>query len=159
MHNSVALITFTMLCNHHQCCCCYSVTQSLFATLWTAAFQASLSLTISWNLPKFMFIALVMPSNHLILSCPKSFPASGIFPVSQLFASGDQNPGSSASTSVLPKSIQGWFPLGLTGLIFLLLKGFSGLFSSTTVRRHQFFGALPSLWSSSHNCAWPLRRP
>ena len=79
MHNSVALITFTMLCNHHQCCCCYSVTQSLFATPWTAAHQVSLCLTISRNLAKFMSIALVMPSSHLILWHPllllPSFPS------------------------------------------------------------------------------------
>ena len=83
--------------------------------------------------------------------CPQSFPASGTFPMSWLFSSGNQNTGASALTSVLPMSIQGWFPLRLTSLIFLLCKGLSGVFSSTTVWRHQFFGALPSLWSSSHS--------
>ena len=121
----------------------------LFATPWTASCQASLSLTISQSLPK--FIASVMPSSHLILWYPLLllFPASESFPVSWLFASDDQNTG--ASSSVLPVSIQGWSPLRLTGLISLLSKGLLGVFSSTAVRRHQFFGVLPSLRSSSHN--------
>ena len=66
-------------------------------------------------------------------SCLQSFPASGSFPMSQLFASGDQSIGASASASVLPVNIQGLFPLGLTGLISLLSKGLSGVFSRTTV--------------------------
>ena len=132
----------------------------LFATPWTAARQASLSLSISRSLPKLMFIALVMPSSHLILSfCPRSCPASGTFPISCLFASDDQNTEASASASVLPVNIQGWSPLRLSGLISLLSKGLSGVFSNTTVWRHQFFGVLPSLWFSSHNCTWPLGRP
>ena len=83
--------------------------------------------------------------------CPQSFPASGSFPVSQLFASGSQIIGASASVSVLPVNIQGWFPLGLTGLISLQSKGLSRVFSKTTVQKHQFFSAEP-LWSSSHIC-------
>ena len=74
--------------------------------------------------------------------CPHSFPASGTFPMSRLFVPDDQNTRASASGSVLPTSIQGWFLLRLTGLISLLSKGLSGVFSSTTVRRHQFFGIL-----------------
>ena len=77
-------------------------------------------------------------------SCLQSFPASGSFPVSQLFASGDQSIGASASASVLPVNIQGWFPLGLTDLISLLSEGLSRIFSSITVW-NQFFGAQPSL--------------
>ena len=110
----------------------------LFVNTWTAACQASLSLTISQSLPKFMFVALVMPSSHLILwcplvLCPQSFPASGTFSVSHLFTSDDQNTGASASASILPVNIQGLSPLRLTGLISLLSKGFSGVFSGTTV--------------------------
>ena len=95
-----------------------------------------------------MSIELVMPSNHLILyhpfsSCLKSFSASGSFPMSQLFASGGQIIGASASASFLPMCIQDWFPLGLTSLSFLLSKGLSRVFSSPTVWRHQFFGAQP----------------
>ena len=76
------------------------------------------------------------------------------FPMSRLFTSGGQIIGASASASVLPMNIQGWFPLGLTGLISLLSKGFSRLFSSTTVQKHQFFGAQPSWWSNSHIRTW-----
>ena len=84
----------------------------LFASLWTAAHQASLSFTIIWSLPKFMSIESVMPSNHLILCRPlllqlQSLPASGSFLMSRLFTSSGQNIGDSASASVLPKNIQG----------------------------------------------------
>ena len=78
-------------------------------------------------------------------SCPQSFPASGTFPVSQLFTSGDQNTGASASASVFPTSIQGWFPLGWTGLISVQSKRLSRVFSNTTVQKHQVFGAQLSL--------------
>ena len=74
-------------------------------------------------------------------SCPQSFPTSGSFQISQLFASGSQSIGASASASVLPMNIQGWFPLRFTGLISLLSKWLSGVFSNTTVQKHQFFGA------------------
>ena len=72
-------------------------------------------------------------------SCPQSFPASGSFQASQLFTSGGQNIGVSASTSVLPMNIQDWFPLGWTGWISLQSKGLSRVFSNTTVQKHQFF--------------------
>ena len=98
----------------------------LFATPWTAARQASLSITNSWGLLRLMSIELVMPSSHLILCCPllllfQSFLASWSFPMSWLFASGGQSIGPLAS--VLPMNIQDWFPLGLTGWISLLYKG------------------------------------
>ena len=83
-------------------------------------------------------------------SCPQSFPASESFPVSRLFASSGRSVGASASASVLPMNFQGWFPLGLTGLISLLSKGLSRVLSSTTVQKHQFFSAQPSLRSNSH---------
>ena len=79
-------------------------------------------------------------------SCLQSFEALGSFPTSQFFAAGGQSIG--ASASVLPMNIQDWFPLGLTGLIPLLLKGLSGVFSNITVQKHQFFSAHPSLWST-----------
>ena len=101
----------------------------------------------------------VIPSSDVLFSfCLHPFPASDTFPVSQLFSSDYQNTGVSASASVLQTSIQGWFPLRLTGLISLLSKSLLGVFSSTTVRRHQFLAVL-SLQSSSHNHMWPLRRP
>ena len=83
-------------------------------------------------------------------SHPQSFPASGSFPMSQLFASGDQSIGVSASASVLPMNIQDWFPLGWTGRISLQSKGPSRVFSKTTFQKHQFFGAQPSLYTSHH---------
>ena len=101
----------------------------------------------------------ISSSAALLFFCLQSFPASGTFPMSQLFASVDQNARASASASILPMSIQVWFPLRFTSLISLLANGLPGVFSSTTVRRHQFFGGLPSLQSSSHNSTWPLGRP
>ena len=86
----------------------------------------------------------VSSSVVLFSPCPQSFPASGSFPMSQPFASGGQSIGATASASVIPMSIQVWFPLGLTGLNSLLSKGLSRVFSSTTVRKHQFFSAQPS---------------
>ena len=82
-------------------------------------------------------------------SCPQSFPASGSFQMSQLFASGGQSIGVSASASVLPMNIQDWFPLGLTGWISLQSKGLSRVFSNPTVQKHQFFSVQLSLQSNS----------
>ena len=120
----------------------------LFMTPWTAACQASLS-TVSQSFLRFKSAESVMLSNHLILCCPlpfssclQYFPASGPFPMSRLFTSGGQSIG--ASASVLPVNIQGWFPLGLTGLISLLLKGLSRVFPNTTIWKYPFFSAQPS---------------
>jgi len=88
-------------------------------------------------------------------SCPQSFPAPGSFPKSHLFTSGGQYIGTSASAPLLPMNISrnlDWFPLGLTGLISLQSKGFSRVFSSTTVQKHQFFSVQLSLGSNSHIC-------
>ena len=102
------------------------------------------SCTLSWWChPKFPFF--VVPFSSYL----QSFPASGFFLKIQLFPSGSQSIGPSVSASVLPINIQDWFPLGLTDLISLQSKGLSRVFSSTTVQKHQFFGAQPSLWSSS----------
>ena len=89
----------------------------------------------------------------------QSFPASGSFPMSQFFISGGQSIGVSASASVLPMNIQGWFPLGLTGWISLQSKGFSRVFSNTTVQKHQFFCGQPSSQSNSHIHTWLLEKP
>ena len=78
-------------------------------------------------------------------SCPQSFPASGSFQMSQLFASCGQSTGAPASASVLPMNIQDWFPLRLNGWISLLSKGLSRVFSNTTVQKHQFFGSQLSI--------------
>ena len=92
-------------------------------------------------------------------SCPRSFQASGSFPMSQLSTSGGQSIGVSGSTSVPPMNTQDWFPLGCTGWISLQFKGFSRVFSNTTVQKHQFFGAQLSLQSNSHIHTWPLEKP
>ena len=92
-------------------------------------------------------------------SCPQSFPASGSFPMSQFFTSGDQSIGASASASVLPMNIQDWFPLGWTGLISLQSKGLSRVFYDITVQKQQFFGTQLSLWSNSHIITWLLEKP
>ena len=137
---------------------------ALFATPWTAASQASLSFTVSWNLLKLISIDSMMPSNHLILYCPllllsSVFTASGSFLMNQLLASGGQSTGVSASASVLPMNIQDWFPLGLTGLISLLSKGLLRVFPSTTIQKHQFFSTQSSLWSNCHIRTWLLEKP
>ena len=100
----------------------------------------------------------IQPSHPLLSPSPVALNLSqhqGLFQ-SQLFLSGGQNIGASASASVLPVNIQGWFPLGLTGLISLLSKR---LFSSTTIWKYQFFRAQPSLWSNSHIHTWPPEKP
>ena len=122
----------------------------LFATPWTAARRASLSITNSWSPLKLMSIELVVPFNHPILCHPfllppSIFPSNRIFPMHQFFASGGQNIGVSASASVFPTNIQDWFPLGLIGSISLQSKGLSRVFSNTTVQKHQLFSAQLSL--------------
>ena len=128
----------------------------LFATPWTAAHQVPLSSTISQSFLKFMNIELVMVSNYLILCCPLLLLPS-VFSSIKVFS----NELSlrmrwpkywSFRGTVLPVSIQGWFPLGLTGLISLQFKGTLRVFSSTTIQKHQFFGDQPSF----HNRTWLL---
>ena len=92
----------------------------------------------------------ISSSVNTFSSCLQSFSASGSFLMSQLFASGGQSIRASASLSILPKNIQGLFPLGWTGLISLQSKGLSRVFSSSTIQKHQLFGAQSYLWSGSH---------
>jgi len=91
-------------------------------------------------------------------SCPQSFPASGSFQMSQLFASGGQSIGISALASVLPMNTEDWSPLGWAGWISLQSKGLSRVFSNTTVQKHQFCAQLSSQ-SNSHIHTWPLEKP
>ena len=117
----------------------------LFAVLWTAAHQASLSITKSQSSLKLMSIELVMPSNHLILCHPllfhlQTFPALRSFSMGHFSSSGGQTIGASASTSVLPVNIQDLFPLGWMGWISLQSNRLSSVFSNTTVQKHQLFG-------------------
>ena len=140
---------------------CLSSVQSLshvwlFATPWTAACQASLSITNSWSILKLMSVESVMPSNHLILCCPLLLLPS-IFPRIRIFS----------NESVLlirwPKYWSFSFNVSPfsehTGLISLQSKGLSRVFSNTTVQKHQFFGTQPSLWSNSHIHTWLLEKP
>ena len=136
----------------------------LFATPWIAARQTSLSITNSgvysnscplsrWCHPAIS--SSVVPFS----SCPQSLPASGSFPMSQLFTWGGQSIGVSASASVIPVNTQDWSPLGWTGWISLQSKRLSRVFSNTTVQKHQFFSAQLSSQSNSHICTWPLEKP
>ena len=126
----------------------------LFLTPWAAACQAPCPLlsprACSNSCPLSQWChPTILSSVTSFSSCPQSFPASGSFPVSWLFASGGQNIGASASASVLPMNVQGWFPLGLNDLISLQSRGLSTVFSSTTARMHQFFSVPSSLQSNS----------
>ena len=132
---------------HLTTCCCSSLSRvQLFATPWTAAHEAALS-SLSPRLcsnssPLSQWCHLTVLSSATPFSfCLWSFPVSGSFPVSWLFPSGSQNIGASASPSVLPMNIQGWFPLGLTDLISLQSRGLSRIFYNTTAQKHQFFSA------------------
>ena len=134
----------------------------LSAMSLTATHQGSPSFIISQSLLRLcplsqwchtIILSFVTPSS----SCPQSFLESGSFPVSWLFASDVQSYWS--VRSVLPRNIHSWFPLGLTAMISLQSKRLSRVLSNTAIQKHQFFGAQPSLWSSSHICAWPLKKP
>ena len=120
----------------------------LFATLRTAACQASLSIANSGacsnSCPLSQWCHPTISSSVIPFSCLQPFPASGSFPRSCFFASGGQSTGGTAS--VLPMNIQEWFPLGWTGWISLQSKGLSRVFSNTTVQKHQFFSAQLSLF-------------
>ena len=122
----------------------------LLAIPWMTACQAPLSSTISWCLIKFISIELVILPNHLTLCCPflllpTVFPSIRVFFNESALHIRWPNIGASTLASVLPMNIQGWYPLGWTGWISLQSKGFSRLFSNTTVQKHQFFGAQLSL--------------
>ena len=132
-----------------------SVTQS-YPILFKPVDCSTSGFPVHHHLLKLMAIKSMIPSHHLILCCPllllpQSFPASGSSPVSQFFPSGGQSIGASALVSVLPMNGQGWFPLGLTGLISLQSKGLKRAFSNTTIQKHQFFGTQISLCSNSYS--------
>ena len=119
------------------------------------------SITNSQSSLKLMSIESVMPSISSSVvpfsSCPQSFPASGSFLMRQLFKSGGQSIGDSASASVLPVNTQDWSPLGWTGWISLQSKGLSRVFYNTIVQKHQFFGA--QLSGPTHIHTWLLEKP
>ena len=134
-----------------------------FVTPWTTPCQVSLSFTISWvcsnSCPLSRWCHPTISSFVTPFSSGfQSSPGSESFPMSRLFTLGGQSI-DGASPSILPINIQGWSPLGLTGLISLLSKGLSRVFSSTTIQKHQFSSSQPSLWSNSHICIWLLEKP
>ena len=148
------------------CYCCCSVAQ-LCLTLWLHGLQrarlpcpspspraCSNSCPLSWWCHPAILSFVILFS-----SCFQSFLASRSFLMSQLFISGGQRIGASASASALPMNIQDWFPLGWTGWISLQSKGLSRVFSNATVQKHQFFDAQHSLWSNSHIHTWLLEKP
>ena len=104
---------------------------------------------------------VIQPSLSLSSPFPPAFSLSQhqSFPVNQFLPSGSQSIGDSVSASVLPMNTRDWSPLGWTGWISLRSKGLSRVLSNTTVQKHQFFGAQPSLWSDSHIHTWPLEKP
>ena len=142
-----------------QSLCCVQ----LFATPWTAAHQASLSITNSWSLLKLMSIESVMPSNHLIICCPLLLPS--FFPVIRDFSSESvlrirwPKYGHFSFSICSSNEYSGLISLGLTGLISSQTMGLSRVFSNTTVQKHQFFGAQLSLWSNSYIHTWLLEKP
>ena len=146
-----------MMTGHFQFRC--SVCLTLCSPM-DAARQASLTFIIFQSLLKLMSIESVIHPSHPVVpfsSCLQSCPASRSFPISQLFVSGGQSTG--ASASILPMSIHDWFPLGWTRLISVLSKGLSRVFSNTTVQKHQFFSVQPYLWPNSHMRTWLLEKP
>ena len=112
------------------------------------------SCPLSWWYHPTISSSLIPFSSHL-----QTFPASGSFQMSRLFASGGQSIRVSASTSVLPMNTQDWSSLGWTGWISLQSKGLARVFSNTTVQKHQFFGTQLSSQSNSHIHTWPLEKP
>ena len=153
LHSHINTLDVVQLLSHVQ----------FFVIPWTAAHQASLSITNSWSLLKFMAIELVMPSNHLIL-CRSLFLLPSVFPSIRVFSSESVlhirwPKCRSFSFRISPSNeYSGWFPLELTGLISLLSSRLSRVFSSPPVQKHQFFGAQLSLWSTSHIHTWLLAK-
>ena len=134
----------------------------LFTTPWNAVHQAPLSSSISRvcsnSRPLSWWCYLTISSSAIPFSiCFQSFPTCGLFQRVGSFTLSGQSTG--ASASVFPMTIKGWFPLGLTNLISLQSKGLSRVFSSTTVSKHQFFSAQPSLWLNTHMSTWLLEKP
>ena len=123
--------------------------------------QHASSIPNSRSMLKLMSIDAIQPSHPLSSPSPPAFNLSQheSIPMSRVFVSGGQSTGALASASVLPKNLHGWFCLGLTGLISMLSKGLSRVFSNTTVQKHQFFDAQPSLWSNSHIHICLLEKP
>ena len=134
----------------------------LFAILWTAACQASLSFTISWSLLKLMSIESMMASNHFILCCPLLLLPSVFYQHQALFqwvGSSIRLPKYWSFSISLSSEYSEFISFKVTGLISLQSKELSRVFSNTTIQKHQFFSTQPSLWSNSHIHTWLLEKP
>ena len=144
---------------------CCSVTQ-LYLTLCNLMDSSMPGFPVLHYLPELAqthvhWVCDAIQTSHPLLSpllLPSIFPSISVFSNESLFASGGRSIGVSALASVLPMIIQDWFPLQLTGLITLLSKGLSRVFSNTTIQKHHFFSAQPSLWSNFHICTWLLEK-
>ena len=168
-------IQFPVLCSRtllfihsiHDCSVQFSWVAQSCPTLCDPMNPSTPGLPVHHQLPEFTQTHVhrvgdaIQPSHPVISfsSCPQSLPASGFFPMSQLFEWGGQSTGVSASTSVFPMNTQDWSPLGWTGWIFFQSKGLSRVFSNATVQKHQFFSAQLSSQSNSHIHTWPLEKP
>ena len=145
------------------CCCCSVAKSCLTSTPWTAAHQAPLSFNISRICSKSCELSqwwyLTISSSAALSSFCLQSSSLRVFSNESAIASGGQSIGVSASVSAFPMNIQDWFPLELTGLISLLSKGLSSVFSSTTVRKYLFIGSQPSLLFNSHIHKWLLEKP
>ena len=143
----------------------FVVVQSLSQVwLFATPCHAPLSCTVSQSLLKVMSIELVVLSNHLILChplllLPSIFASIKVFFNELALRIRWPRTRASISASLLPRNIQGWFPLGLTGLISLQSKECSRVFSSTTIWKHQFFGTQIYLWFNTHIHIWLLEKP
>ena len=146
--------------------CCFSVTKSCL-TLCDPMDCSTPGFPVLHCLPEFAQTYVhwvsnaIQPSHPLLRPSPLALNLSqhqGLSQMSQLFASGDQSIVASA-LAFLSENFQGWFPRGLIGLISLLSKGLSWVFSSTTIQKHQFMGSQSSLWSNSHIHTWLLEKP
>ena len=146
------------------CCCPFTQARPTLCDPRDCSMPGSLSFTISGSLLRthVHWVSVAIQPSHpdIFSSRLQSFPASGFFLLIEpmFLASCCQITGASATTSLLPGNIQYWFPLRWTGLIPLQSKGLSRVFSNTTVGKHVFFGAQPSLWSYSHTHTWLLEK-
>ena len=165
-YNSALISKSISISSHVLCSVQFSSVAQLCLTLCDPMNHTKPGLPVHHHLPGFTqthvhwVSGTIQPSHPLLLLCPPAFNLSqhhGLF--QWLFASGGQSIGASASASILPVNFQGWFPLGLTGLISSPSKGLSRVFSSTTVQKQWLFGTQPSSWSNSHIYTWLLEKP
>ena len=160
--NPTELLILLFICSS----CCYSVTKSCLTPCEPHELQQALLLCPSLSHGVYSNSCPLNQGYHpTILSsvapffCPQFLPGSGFFPMNQLFITDGQSIVALASAPALPMNIEGWFRLGLTGLIILISKGLSRVLSSTKIQKHQFFSTQPSFCSNSYIHTWLLEKP